>query len=113
MVVVAIVLALAFVATPLYQSTIKEKRRLQGESLLYEIRQKQEQFYGRNIAYTRDLSELGYDAEAGEYEQSFYTITVGNCPQDQGEACVALLATPKTAGDPAMKLDTISDEIKY
>lgn len=106
MIVAAIVGILVAIGLPSYQNHVAESKRTEGIGKLMEIMQQQESFYSENYSYTADLeNDLGYSAATLESENGYYTVSAAACG-DGIAACVNLTATPATASDGVLTLDS-------
>ena len=100
-VVLGIILSLAY---PGYQSQMQKTRRADGQKMLLEIMQEQQQFFSLNSTFTTNLvTDLGYpDAGGGTVlsEQQFYLVNAQICPPSPPNTvadCVLLTATAQGA----------------
>ena len=96
MIVVAIVAIIASIAYPSYQSHTVKTRRVEAQTMLLEIMQRQRQYFSQENTYTTDLiGDLGYaNAGSGEVatENGFYLISATACPAETIVECVLLTA---------------------
>jgi type IV pilus assembly protein PilE len=100
MVVVAIIGILAAIAIPNYQSHIRRAYRADAIEVFTNMMSAQESYYGDNVTYTTDLTDLGYAVNgSGFYEISDsngsvkYLISASACPGTTLTQCVQLDAT--------------------
>jgi len=87
---------LASIAYPSYQNHMQKTNRTEGKTTLLEILSKQQNFFGRNMAYTTDLTQLGYAADPVITDDGLYSIAAARCnaPYDLNlTGCVRLTAT--------------------
>jgi len=95
-----------------YQSMMQQKRLLQGESLLVDLRQRQQAFFSKKRSYTMDLNALGYNpATARSQSEVFYTASAQACVDQQIVHCVTIVAQPLRDQDPKLSMSTKSDQI--
>lgn len=110
LVTIAIVGIIVAVALPSYQDYMLRAGRSEGASALFEVMERQEQYYRNNLTYTLQLSDLGYSAtEPVKSETDRYRITAAACNSIAIRRCVNLIATaqPKQAADgPTMTLNS-------
>lgn len=96
MIVVAIVAIIASIAYPSYQSHMVKTRRVEAQTMLLEIMQRQRQHFSQENTYTTDLvGDFGYpDAGSGSVatENGFYSISAAACPGEAIVECVLLTA---------------------
>jgi len=112
LIVLAIASILLLIITPSFQSMIQDKRKLQGEALLLELRQKEEHYFSKNLTYTVQLGDVGYNANAANTDNEvFYKITAQSCPDGSIVECVLLIAEPLVNGDQFLSITSVSDEI--
>jgi len=111
LIVIAINSVILFIVVPTYNSVVKDKRKLQGETYLLDLRQKQERYFSSNISYTLDLAQLGYSTPAPDANEIYYNVIARNCTGVALTQCVEIVAQPRVAGDSTLIMNTVSDEI--
>ncbi len=87
---------LASIAYPSYQNHMQKTNRTEGKTKLLEILSKQQNFFGRNMTYTLNLTQLGYAADPVITDDGLYSIAAGLCNNNlYGPigSCVRLTAT--------------------
>ena len=111
--VVALFGIIAIIAFPSFESIIQDKRKLQGESLLLGLLQKQEHYFSNNDTYTTNLADLDYDGSAASVEnREYYTASAGACPGSSIVQCVRLVATPLVNDDLFLSVTSVSDTLE-
>lgn len=95
LIALAIIGILASIAYPGYQNHVLKSNRTEGQTKLLEILAKQQNFFSRNMTYTADLTQLGYDADPVITDDGLYSIGATVCGGAFGgiTACVMLTAT--------------------
>lgn len=89
LVVVTIVALLGAIGYPSYMDYVTRANRSQAKSLLLQIADRQEQFFGDNKRYAPDLTSLGFSVDAfsidaqgaelgGASPDAIYAISIGN-----------------------------------
>ncbi|HBF06936.1 MAG TPA: hypothetical protein DHW71_06185 [Gammaproteobacteria bacterium] len=112
LVVLAIAAVLMSIAAPSYYSMIQDKRHLQGETVLLDLVQRQEQYFSDNLTYTLTMSDIGYTTGSASVDNEiFYEIQSANCPNQTIEQCVRLIGVPVVDGDDYLSISTISSEV--
>ena len=112
LVVLSIAAVLMSIAAPSYYSMIQDKRHLQGETVLLDMVQRQEQYFSDNLTYTLSMSDIGYTAGSANVDNEvFYEIQSANCPSQTIEQCVRLIGVPIVDGDDYLSISTISSEV--
>lgn len=112
LIVLAIACILMAIAAPSYYSMIQDKRHLQGETLLLDLIQRQEQYFSDHLTYTLTMSNIGYTAGTASMDNEiFYEIKAATCPNRLITQCVRLIATPIVSGDDYLSISSVSNEI--
>jgi type IV pilus assembly protein PilE len=97
MVAVAVVAILASIAYPLYVDQVVKARRSDGQSMLMELMNRQEQYYTNNNTFTTDLTDLGYGSASDvPSEEGWYDVSAAACGGGISD-CVALTAEAQAA----------------
>ncbi|WP_422132959.1 type IV pilin protein [Endozoicomonas sp. ALD040] len=97
-IVVAIIGILAAIIVPSYNEHVMHSRRSEGISSLLTIMQQQERYFTEQLAYTTDLSKLGYAINGANEvvsENGHYLISAAACSSMTISQCVLLTATPQ------------------
>ncbi len=92
MAIVAIIVAIAY---PSYSSYVLKTHRTAAKTKLLEIMDKQQNYYVRQMTYTKNLTDLGYKTDPVITDNQRYSISAGNCKAPLSESiatCVTLTA---------------------
>ena len=100
--VMAIVAILATVALPAYQQYSHKLIRLDGQNKLLEVMAAQQNFFTRQLRYTKRLSEdLAFSDSGGGVlsDRQHYRIQAEACERESMQQCVILYAVPTQPDD--------------
>lgn len=110
--VLAVLGVMMSIGFPAYQSIIQDKRHLQGETMLLDLLQRQEQYYSSNDSYTITPADINYDpSKASSDNKIYYTIEAEPCAGRQISQCVHLIASPILPGDSYLSVSSVSDTL--
>lgn len=92
MLVLAVLLAIAY---PAYNNQVVKARRADGQALLYQAAQRQQQFFTSNNQYTATVGSGGLDISATSQE-GYYTLSI-NRPNATSYTLTATAIAPQDA----------------
>lgn len=114
MIVVVIVGVLAAIAIPGYQSYVKQARRADAKTGIFEVQLALEKWRANNPSYTTDMDDLGYSGSTNQSTKEGYyildlpsaastaaysiTATVDNTSSQAGDDCGTFTLTVTPAG---------------
>ena len=95
LVIVALIGIIMSVAIPSYQNKMMRANRTDVLAPLQQILLAQERYYANNRVYTKDLSQLGYDASTLTTNE--YVVSARECKDDSNQSlelykCVEIIA---------------------
>lgn len=95
LIAMAVVGILASIAYPSYQNYVLRSNRTEAQNTLLDILARQQNHFSRNMAYTTDLTQLGYTVPVTT-DNGLYSVAAARCnaPYDGNlTGCVRLTAT--------------------
>lgn len=98
LITIAIIGILAAISYPSYSNYVLKTHRTAAKAKLLEVMDKQQNYYVRNMTYSKALkTDLDYSNDPVKIDDR-YTITAGTCSKDKGlstdiAVCVRLVAT--------------------
>lgn len=100
LVAMLIIIIMGMAAIPYYLDSIKEARRHQGRSALYQVLMQEERFFMQHHTYAVFDANRPHPIfkwwSGDDPQNSYYEISATSCGRESLTACVLLLATPGT-----------------
>ncbi len=96
LITVAIIAIVAAIAFPSYQSQVLKARRADGQSLLFDVAAREEQFYLDNKTYTTDMTQLGFSTDPIVAQEGRYSVDTAAGPT--GSIATSFVATATRRG---------------
>ena len=95
LVAVTVLAILMSLALPAYNAQILKSRRADGQALLYEVAQRQQQFFTSNNQFTETIGTGGLEL-SGNSQDGYYTLSVSR-PTTTTYTLTATAVAPQTA----------------
>jgi type IV pilus assembly protein PilE len=97
MVVIAIIGILAAFAYPSYRDHVIKSRRADAQNALMTAASDMEKYFWSNMKYTKDMTDIGYDAEPAASPEGYYEISAAEGNTGNIATSYILTARPTAA----------------
>lgn len=100
MIIVVVIGILAAIAIPAYSDYVQRSRRADAKSSILAIQLEQEKWRANNVAYTSDLTDLGFDSSDNvDSIDGFYTVDIANGASTANYTVTAVPTGPQATDD--------------